>query len=110
MQGDFRIGEWVIHPRVNAMECDGTTIRLEPKVMQVLVTLASASGEVITREQLRSAVWPDVFVGEDVLIRAISELRHAFTDDPRSPHVIETIPKVGYRLIDPVSQPFKRLR
>src|ERR1039458_1613807 len=87
------------------MECDGTTIHLEPKVMQVLVTLASASGEVINREQLRSAVWPDVFVGEDVLIRAISELRRAFTDDPRSPHIIETIPKVGYRLIAPVSHP-----
>ncbi len=105
MQGDFRIGEWIIHPRVNAMEYDGTTIHLEPKVMQVLVTLASTSGEVITREQLRSAVWPDVFVGEDVLIRAISELRRAFTDDPRLPHIIETIPKVGYRLIAPVSHP-----
>jgi len=104
VQGDFRIGEWVIHPRVNAMERNGTTTRLEPKVMQVLVTLASTAGEVITREQLRGAVWPDVFVGEDVLIRAISELRHAFADDPRSPHVIETIPKVGYRLIAPVIQ------
>jgi Tol biopolymer transport system component/DNA-binding winged helix-turn-helix (wHTH) protein len=86
------------------MERNGTTTRLEPKVMQVLVTLASSAGEVITREQLRGAVWPDVFVGEDVLIRAISELRHAFADDPRSPHVIETVPKVGYRLIAPVIQ------
>ncbi len=105
MQGDLRIGEWVVHQRANAMERNGTTIRLEPKVMQVLVTLASSAGEVITREQLRSAVWPDVFVGEDVLIRAISELRHAFTDDPRSPNFIETIPKVGYRLIAPVIRP-----
>ena len=105
MQGDFRIGDWVVHPRLNAIGRDGTTIRLEPKVMQVLVRLASSAGEVITREQLRTAVWPDVFVGEDVLIRAISELRHAFTDDPRSPRFIETIPKVGYRLIAPVVPP-----
>jgi Tol biopolymer transport system component/DNA-binding winged helix-turn-helix (wHTH) protein len=102
---DFRIGEWSVHPRVNAIESGGKTKRLEPKVMQVLVTLASSAGDVITREQLRSVVWPDVIVGEDVIIRAISELRHAFSDDPRSPHFIETIPKVGYRVIAPVVQP-----
>lgn len=104
MQGDFLVGEWLIHPRVNAMEREGSTTHLEPKIMQVLVALATDGGEVVTREQLRGAVWPDVFVGEDVLIRAISELRRAFADDPRSPTVIETIPKVGYRLIAPVTR------
>jgi len=103
VQGDFRIGKWLVHPRVNSIECDSETIHLEPKVMQVLATLASGAGEVFTREELRSAVWPDVFVGEDVLIRAISEIRRAFSDDPRSSHIIQTIPKVGYRLVAPVS-------
>jgi len=69
----------------------------------VLRTLASEPGEVVSRDRLRSEVWPDVFVGEDVLIRAISELRRAFSDDPRAPHAIQTVPKVGYRLIAPVS-------
>lgn len=104
MQGDFRIGEWLIHPRVNAIERHGETVHLEPKVMQVLVTLAAIPGEVVTREQLRSAVWPDVFVGDDVLIRAISEIRRAFSDDPREPRVVQTVPKVGYRLISAVTQ------
>ncbi len=104
MQGDIRIGKWLVHPRVNAIEHDGEMIHLEPKVMQVLVTLAAEPGEVVTREQLRSAVWPDVFVGDDVLIRAISEIRRAFSDDPRDPHIVQTIPKVGYRLITAVSQ------
>lgn len=103
MRGDYRIGEWLIHPRINSMEKDGETVRLEPKVMQVLLTLASEPGEVVTRERLRTTVWPDVFVGEDVLIRAISELRRAFSDDPREPSVIQTVPKVGYRLITSVS-------
>lgn len=103
MRGDFGIGDWLIHPAVNSMEHDGETVHLEPKVMQVLVTLSSEPGEVVTREHLRSVVWPDVFVGEDVLIRAISELRRAFSDDPRVPRTIETVPKVGYRLIAPVS-------
>lgn len=104
MRGDYRIGDWLIHPGINSMERDGETVHLEPKVMQVLVALATEAGEVVTRERLRSVVWPDVFVGEDVLIRAISELRRAFSDDPRESHTIQTIPKVGYRLIASVSQ------
>jgi len=102
LRDDFRIGEWLIHPHVNSMERKGEAVHLEPKVMLVLRTLASEPGEVVSRDQLRSAVWPDVFVGEDVLIRAISELRRIFSDDPRSPHIIQTVPKVGYRLIPPV--------
>jgi Tol biopolymer transport system component len=47
-------------------------------------------------------VWPDVHVGEDVLTRSIAELRKVFADDPRSPQVIDTIRKRGYRLIAPV--------
>lgn len=104
MRGDYRIGDWVIHPRINSMERSGQTVHLEPKVMQVLLALASEPGEVVTRERLRNTVWPDVFVGEDVLIRAISELRRAFSDDPREPRVIQTVPKVGYRLITLVTQ------
>ncbi len=103
MRGDYRIGEWLIHPAINSMEREGETVHLEPKVMQVLLALAAEAGEVVTREQLRNIVWPDVFVGEDVLIRAISELRRAFSDDPRVPHTIQTVPKVGYRLITSVS-------
>lgn len=105
MRGDCRIGDWLIHPGINSMERAGDVVHLEPKVMQVLLALASEAGEVVSREQIRSVVWPDVFVGEDVLIRAISELRRAFSDDPREPHTIQTVPKVGYRLIAPVSQP-----
>lgn len=105
MRGDCFIGEWLIHPGINSMERAGEVVHLEPKVMQVLLALISEAGEVVSREQIRSAVWPDVFVGEDVLIRAISELRRAFSDDPREPHTIQTVPKVGYRLIASVSQP-----
>ncbi len=102
MQGDFRIGGRLVRPRLNAIDYDETTVHLEPKVMRVLVALAAQPGEVVTRQQLRETVWQDVFVGEDVLIRAISELRRAFQDDPRSQQTIQTVPKVGYRLVAPV--------
>ena len=79
------------------------SIRLEPKVMQVLVCLAAHAGDAVPKERLMQAVWPDTFVGEDVLTRAISELRRAFGDDAREPRFIQTIAKGGYRLIAGVS-------
>lgn len=98
MRGDFCVGDWVVHPSLNALERDGQTVHLEPKVMQVLLTLASEPSEVFTRETVQRQVWPDVVVGEDVLVRAIGKIRRAFHNES----VIETVPKVGYRLVAPV--------
>ncbi|HMB93596.1 MAG TPA: winged helix-turn-helix domain-containing protein, partial [Rhodothermales bacterium] len=58
------------------------------------------------RETLIDTVWPDVVVTDDVLTRCVSELRKLFDDDARAPHVIETIPRVGYRLLAPVTAPY----
>ncbi len=80
----------------------GDTVRLEPKVMQVLEALADTPGEVVTRDQLVARVWPGVFVTDDVLHRAIRELRRAFGDETAKPAYVETIRKRGYRLIAPV--------
>lgn len=102
MQGDFLIGERLVQPRINCLQHQGSTVHLEPKIMQVLLVLASKPGEVFTREDIRNVVWRDVFVGDDVLMRAVSEIRRAFDDDPRTPHTVQTVPKVGYRLIAPV--------
>lgn len=102
MQGDFRIGGRWVRPGLNAVDDNENTIHLEPKVMRVLVALADHAGDVVTHGQLRDMVWQKVFVGDDVLVRAISELRRVFQDDPRSQHTIQTVPKVGYRLVAPV--------
>jgi Tol biopolymer transport system component/DNA-binding winged helix-turn-helix (wHTH) protein len=104
MQGDFQIGDRLIQPKINSIQFEGETIRLEPKVMQVLLVLASNPGEVCTREDIRGIVWRDVFVGDEVLMRAVSEIRRIFNDDARTPRIIQTVPKVGYRLIASVSQ------
>ena len=104
MNGDFRVGSWLVEPSLNAISCKGTTVRLEPKVMGVLLCLAEHAGETIPKEILFRTVWPDTFVTDDVLTHAISELRRAFEDDAREPQVIQTIPKRGYRLLAPVSR------
>ena len=103
MQGDFRIDDWLIQPQINSVEKAGKTWHLEPKVMQVLVHLASHPNEVLSKDRLLEAVWNNTFVGDDVLVRCISEIRYVFGDDPKSARVIQTIPKGGYRLIAAVT-------
>lgn len=91
-----------MHPTLNRLSRGGEEVRVEPKVMQVLEVLAETPGEVVTRETLVARVWPGVFVSEDVLHRAIRELRRIFGDDTSNPTYVETIRKRGYRLIAPV--------
>ena len=101
----FTVGTWTVAPDLNTISSNGTSTHLEPKAMAVLVRLAESPGETLSKEQLIRAVWPDAFVGDDVLSRSIYELRKAFGDDPGEPRVIQTIAKRGYRLIAPVRQP-----
>ena len=102
MEGDFQVGNWLVQPKVNTISGNGKTAHVEPKAMQVLMFLAEHAGDVIAKERIIQAVWADTFVTDDVLTRAISELRKAFEDDPHGPRFIQTIPKGGYRLIAPV--------
>ena len=57
MAGGFRLAEWTVQPQLNALERNGRTARLEPKVMQVLVCLADHHGELVPKEQLIRVVW-----------------------------------------------------
>jgi TolB-like protein/DNA-binding winged helix-turn-helix (wHTH) protein/Tfp pilus assembly protein PilF len=102
VEGDFQVGRWLVQPQLNSISGSGKTLHVEPKAMQVLVYLADHAGDVMPKERIIQTVWADTFVTDDVLTRAISELRKAFEDDPHEPRVIQTIPKGGYRLIAPV--------
>jgi DNA-binding winged helix-turn-helix (wHTH) protein/TolB-like protein/Tfp pilus assembly protein PilF len=104
MEGDFRLGEWLICPQLNTVKRDGGAVRLEHKLMLVLVCLAGRPGEVISKDELIRTVWADTFVTDDVLTRAVSELRRILRDDAKQPHIIETVSKNGYRLIAPVQR------
>ncbi len=69
------------------------------KSMRVLVELGQHAGATRSRDQLLDAVWPDTCPTPEVLTQAIKELRKALSDDQKAPEYIETIPKVGYRLL-----------
>jgi DNA-binding winged helix-turn-helix (wHTH) protein len=76
---------------------------LRPLLIQVLLRLAQEPGAPITQKQLINDVWARKIVNDEVLSRAIAELRLALGDDSREPRYIETLPKVGYRLVAAVS-------
>ena len=65
MSGDFRVEPWLVKPSLNIISRTGTTARLEPKVMEVLMCLASHAGEALPKEKLLQSVWPDTFVSDD---------------------------------------------
>jgi DNA-binding winged helix-turn-helix (wHTH) protein len=104
MDSEFRIGPWLVRPSLNIISQDGTTVHLEPKVMEVLVCLARRAGESVPRKELIQTVWPGTFVTDDVVKRCVSELRRAFRDDAHEPRIIETIRKRGYRLLASVEK------
>lgn len=75
--------------------------RLTPRACSVLLELARAQGLTLSRAELIERVWRDSSPTDDVLTQAVKELRRAFDDDAVTPRYIETVPKVGYRLLAP---------
>jgi adenylate cyclase len=99
----FQVGDWTVDPESGRLQKEGEEVKLEPKVMEVLVFLADHSGKVVSREALEAKAWAGMDVGYDAVASSIIKLRKALGDDSRNPHYIETISKKGYRLIAPVS-------
>lgn len=80
----------------------GPVRRVTPKAMGVLQELAAQAGQVVTREQLLAAVWPDTLPTDDVLTQAVTQLRKAFRQTCGPDECIQTIAKTGYRLLPEV--------
>ena len=82
----------------------GTLVPIQGQPLQVLRLLLQAEGKVVTREQLRAALWPqDTFVDfEHGVNTAVKKLRQALEDSAERPKFVETLPKIGYRFIAPV--------
>ena len=98
----LRIGEHVIDAGALRVVTRPELPRLTSKAIAVLVELVRDVGQTVTRDQLLDRVWTGRFPTPDVLTQAVKELRRALGDDSKPPQYIETIPKLGYRLIAPV--------
>lgn len=103
---ELELAEWKIQPSLNRLTRGDATVRIEPKLMDVLLYLARHAGQVVSKDAIAEAVWPNLFITESVITRAIAGLRRALDDDAQAPRFIETIAKRGYRLlIPPVAPP-----
>ncbi|MBO6576824.1 MAG: winged helix-turn-helix domain-containing protein [Rhodothermales bacterium] len=101
---EWRLGTWCVQPHNHRLVDRAGSVRIDPKLMDLLVCLADAPGETLQRAELLGRVWTGVVVSDDTLNQAISRLRRILGDDSRAPRYIETVPRVGYRLIAPVSR------
>ncbi|MCH9695264.1 MAG: tetratricopeptide repeat protein [Gammaproteobacteria bacterium] len=101
----FLLDGWLVDVSSGLLSRGSTVARLEPQVMKVLVHLAEQPGTVVPREEFLDKLWGKSFVGDSALTRCIYEIRQAFGDNPRKPKIIETVPKVGFRLlVQPLTQ------
>src|SRR5882762_7861425 len=96
-----RFGEFEVDLRAGELFKQGIKIRLQQQPFRVLALLLEHPGEVVTREDLRQAIWPaGTFVEFDVgLDAAIHKLRSALGDSAENPQLVETLPRRGYRFI-----------
>jgi len=98
-EADFLLGAARVSPSRLEVSRAGLHETLEPRIMQVLVALYQANGKVVSRDELIARCWEGRIVGEDAITRAIGRLRRLSEADGGVSFVIETIPRIGFRLV-----------
>src|SRR2546426_6804633 len=104
----IRFGVFEVNLRAGELRTSGLRIKLQEQPLQILAMLLEHPGEVVTREELRTRLWPsDTFVDFDhSLNKAVNKLREALGDSAENPRFIETLAKRGYRLREsPAARP-----
>ncbi len=103
--GVLRFGEFELDPDREELRRNDIRVKLQPQPFKVLSLLASNAGRRVTRDEIRSHVWPDgTFVDFDQGVNfCIKQIREALRDDAERPVYIETIPRRGYRFMVPVT-------
>ena len=76
---------------------------LRPKTFEVLVYLVTHAGQLVTKEALFDAIWPETVVGDGVLKTSMTELRKALGETAKAPQWIATVHRRGYRFVAPVT-------
>jgi len=102
MTKKFQIADWTVDPQQCLLVKTSANNRLEPKAMALLVVLAEAEGELVSRQKIFEAVWPNQHVSDYALNTLIANLRKSLGSHSDNAPLIETRPKLGYRLSSPV--------
>jgi formylglycine-generating enzyme required for sulfatase activity/DNA-binding winged helix-turn-helix (wHTH) protein len=105
-EAEFRLGALLVRPSLCEIVAGDRAQSAEPRVMQALVVLAKAKGTVVSRDELVQRCWGGRIVSEDAINRCIAKVRRLAELDGGASFRLETVPKIGYRLIEhPVPQP-----
>ena len=101
----IRFGTFELDVRAGELRKQGVRIKLQEQPLRILEMLVAHPGELVTREELRGRLWPsEAFVDFDhSLNKAINKLREAVGDSAEAPRFIETVPKRGYRFLQPMT-------
>jgi len=99
----LRIGDWYVNPASCEISRDGETCRVEARTMRLLLCLADHVGKVVSIDDLIANVWSGVNVSPDSVYQAVTSLRRVLRDDPKQPAYIETVPRLGYRMVAKVT-------
>jgi DNA-binding winged helix-turn-helix (wHTH) protein/Tfp pilus assembly protein PilF len=98
-QQPFEFGDWRVEPARGVLAAEGgREVRLEPKLMDLLVLFAGAGGRVLSKDEIVEAAWEGRAIGDDTLAAAVSRLRRALGETEERRY-IETVPKRGYRAV-----------
>jgi DNA-binding winged helix-turn-helix (wHTH) protein/TolB-like protein/Flp pilus assembly protein TadD len=100
----YEFGPFRLDPAAHLLLRAGEAIPLPPKAFDTLLVLVRQRGNLLAKEELLNAVWPDSFVEENNLNQYISMLRKALCEDGAGPKYIETIPRLGYRFVAEVNE------
>jgi transcriptional activator of cad operon len=93
------IGDWQVDPASSEISRRGHTTRLEARSMRLLLCLAAKPGEVVSIDELLNQGWAGVIVSSDSIYQAVTSLRRQLGDDAKQPIYIETVPRLGYRMV-----------
>jgi TolB-like protein/DNA-binding winged helix-turn-helix (wHTH) protein/Tfp pilus assembly protein PilF len=102
----IRFGSFEVNVAAGELRKGGSRIRLQEKPFQLILLLLDRPGEIVTRDEVRQALWPaDTFVDFDhSLGTAVAKLRAALGDSARNPRFVETVANRGYKFIAPVTE------
>jgi DNA-binding winged helix-turn-helix (wHTH) protein len=96
-----RFGSFQADVQRQELFLNGQRVKMQAKVYHALVLLLSRCGEIVTREEVRKHLWPDMFLANlDANVNTtMNKLRQVLADSPDNPQYIETIPRRGYSFI-----------
>lgn len=95
----FALGPLEVEPGLRSVSAGSLRRTIEPRVMQVLVALSREPGRLLSRDDLIARCWDGRIVGDDAINRVISRLRSLFRELAPGRIEVETVPRVGYRLV-----------